>query len=186
MRKAIIYISVVFILSLSACSFADQQVVVDNPLNVTLAFRIDRDSFNITPHHFLELNIPRGSHSIEVSELDSRSSVIKAQLINISGDGLLNIGKTPYVRWTNVYVKPGTDTAAYKRFIVNKKISLNGFEYEGDLELYPAEQLFIAKKWNLGLQQAFPSEMRTDQRVLLRSKIFRPDDFEAAFDRSTH
>jgi hypothetical protein len=185
-KKALFYIILISICTLSACSFADQQVVVDNPLNVTLAFCIDRDSFNITPHHFLELNIPRGTHIIQATELNSRATVLKKQQVDISGDGLLNIGKMPYVRWTNVYVKPGTDTAAFQRLIKSKKISLNGFEYDGDLELFPANQLFIARNWNLGLQQAFPSEMHTDQHVLLRSKIFRQDDFEAAFDRSTH
>lgn len=170
-------------LLLQSCIFTNHKVVIDNPGEVPISVVLNRDSFYLTPKHFMELSLPTGEYELSVYGSDSSINALKKRKIYIKDGGLLNVSRNSYVNWRDIFIRDPKHSEKYTKLLRSRIITLGGAEYYGDLELYGPDSLFIPQRWDLWLDEEFVSTKILYKPYMLQSKLFRQEEFELNFNR---
>ncbi|MGB0886045.1 MAG: hypothetical protein ACPGR5_06440 [Chitinophagales bacterium] len=163
-----------FIVLLSACT---SQVIIDNPTNSTLQITLDQKNITLDAKRSKTINLK--NKEVKLIVKDTTGIEIVDEMINISGNGILNPTRSLYIIQKDIYCSV-EDYEKYKlKLNLKKIITVNDKEYE-NVDFLLQEALFIPKNWDYGLDSDFPKNI-TSSDFQIVSKIYRLDALEKSF-----
>ena len=134
----------------------------------------------MAPHSYKSIALDRGPHTLIIK--NEIGELVADTLIQVIEGGLINIARADYYIWTDLYGDPS---------LKEEKLDEDWTEI-GDQtffgEFYPLEsnKLYIAKRWDYGLQEAFPEDLLgwklARDKYLIKSKVFRSQDLVDAYN----
>ncbi|MDX1908163.1 MAG: hypothetical protein SF053_14095 [Bacteroidia bacterium] len=177
MKERFIWGLVVLAAWMSGCS--SPNVYMDNDSNQTVVVAVDELSFKMPPRSFHELKLDAGRHQLIVK--DSANKVLDETTFTVIEGGLLNIGKSDYYIWTDLYGDAALDSLKLKEdFLEIGEVSLFGDFQKVDPSLY-----YVEKTWDYGLGEEFPEDLLgwniSKDRWIIKRKIFRAQDLIKAY-----
>lgn len=151
---------------------------LDNPLSDSIYVNIDGDKiFAIAPHSLKTVKIKAGKHTFETIISQNRNKkMIQSGYFDSTTDGLLNVTKSAYVVWKDIYMKE--EKEEYYDNLDEKIVEINGREYMGDIKLFDETAIFIPKEWDYGVNKPFPDQVNLgNQPFVIKRKIYYKEDF---------
>lgn len=166
------------ILLLASCS---QEVFIDNPTLEPLKVVVKGKEIQIDAKSFQIIKVSKGINSIIV--ISNFGDTLLNENIDIYEDGVLNVTKSDYAIWRDVFC----EEADYEDFktTLNLKdtVLIDGLEFvDIDLELF--NDIFIAKKWDVGLNNSMPKtiDLKNNEVFRVVSKIYRAKELKNTFN----
>lgn len=164
-----------FILFLSACT---SKVTIDNPTPDDITVSVNGTEYEIPAYDQKEVDLKNAPASIIAKDLEGNE--LLNEIVLITGDGILNVTRSLYIIWTDLYCQPDEFDTYKSKLNLKDLVVVNDKEYEMvDFEL--TEDVFISKKWDYNLNESFPDSVDLKNIFSIKSKVYRPDDLEAEF-----
>ena len=153
---------------------------LDNSGDTPYEVVIGNESYIMAPHSYKSIALESGPHTLIIK--NEIGDVVADTLIQVIEGGLINIARADYYIWTDLYGDPS---------LKEDKLDEDWTEI-GDQtffgEFYPLEsnKLYIEKRWDYGLQEAFPEDLLgwklARDKYLIKSKVFRSQDLVDAYN----
>lgn len=167
-----------FITILSSCT---NQVLIDNPKDISIKVTIDKKDYKIDAHSNLELKLKNGFHSVSTFSDNGDSLLIKN--IEINKDGLLNVTQATYVLWTDLYCNDEDYESLKSNLSLKDTVRFDGLEFIGiDFEILNTD--FIVKTWDFNLDQKMPEiiDLSEGETYKIISKLYTPQEIKDEFN----
>ncbi|MCI4671534.1 MAG: hypothetical protein MRZ79_25550 [Bacteroidia bacterium] len=164
-----------FAIALFTISCEEGNIDLDNGGEEELYVQIDEIKYHMPAGSYKNITLEKGLHSISIE--DASGKVLDASRFDVEKGGLLNLGKTNYIVWTELY-----GSSQFRK----DKLKLAYFEVEtidgpqkiwGEFERLDAEKLYMETRWDHGLNEDFKEQLWRldliqDKYVIVR-KVFR-------------
>jgi len=178
MKVYIIVSVILFSISSSFMSCESGNIDLDNAGDEPLEVIIDNVVYRMPSQTYKRISLDKGAHSITVK--NSSGEVQIDSTFNVSEGGLLNVAKADYYIWTDLY---GDPSLRDEKLDQDWK-TIGDRDYYG--EFYPVENnIYVEKRWDFGLNESFPENLLgwnlSNEKYLIKSKIFRTDDLVSTF-----
>jgi hypothetical protein len=172
-----LFIAIVFI---SGCS-SKSKVWIDNPLQEPLTVKIGAESYTIPPNSGEYKEFANGEISFE-GKSTSKDFSGKAQ---IDGEGLLNITGEKYVIWKDLYSNDVDRVNLPESVLKEDTVKMGDYTFVGEFQWFSPADAFIAKNWDLGIEEAFPDSVTLEiGKYKTLKKVFRMADFEEDYKKT--
>ncbi|WNJ18489.1 hypothetical protein [Pontibacter sp. G13] len=153
----------------------DGNVDLDNFGDQTLEVKIDELAYKMPPKSYKRIDLAPGSiHTIVVT--DESGEVIKDQNFKVDKGGLLNVGGSRYVIWTELY----GDESLREKHLKEVPLEVDNMIYHGDFEEVDPELIYLESRWDLGLDESFPTQVMDLQfqkeKWMTKRKLYRVAD----------
>lgn len=156
---------------LLACSTNTNTISLDNPSLNDINIKINDSIYFVYALESKKIELKTGDYTFKV--YDAMDSLICDKKIFIVTDGLLNLFKTTYVKYTDAYI---TGNTAQK--VESQSIELNGHIYT-DVNFDVYTDFFIPKTWDYDVFEPWKKSIPLYFRKrTLKSKIYRLDNLE--------
>ena len=168
---------------------ADREtVVMDNPTDASVTFKIDGKSFTLNAKESRTETLAVGSH---VMEVPGRSEPITFEQKDSYRKSLVNPTGSLYIIWDEIYTNNPNSSVHGAMHGGTSLVTVNGKEYEG---MYTSvKDYFVAREseqpWRWGVDEEIPDEItvgnfRSGSTYSLKyGKLYRADDFVEAHER---
>jgi hypothetical protein len=159
-------------------------LVLDNAGEVSLKVSIDGKPHSLKAGDTKYVKIKPGIHRFSIK--DAGEQTLEDGDFTLSKRGLLNLGKSTYVVWRDLY-----GAHALRDQILDEDwLEIEGKEFFGDLEVLDGKGLYFEAFWDYGLDEPFPKKKYTLDRpakeeYYVMGKLFRFPDFVKAYSTST-
>lgn len=172
------YLSLLLSLVLFTIACEEGNIDLDNAGEEELYVQIDEIEYHMPPNSYKNIELKKGLHAISIK--DASQKVLEESRIDVENGGLINLAKSSYVVWTELY-----GSSAFR----NEKLNLAYFEVEtpdgkqkiwGEFERLDPEKLYLEAAWDYGLDEDFKEhlwrlDLIQDKYVIMR-KVFREKD----------
>lgn len=175
MKKITFILFGISVLLLASCGkLLQKDVIIDNPTENEITVSIDGAEHKVAAFQSVEVKLSSGEHAIGFQQEGKATE----QKVNIEKDGILNTTGETYVLWKDIYLENQDEFDKYVKKLDEKPVTINDYEYVGDLTVYGAEDYFVPKTWNYGLDTEWPSTIQIENSYEIKAKIYRLEDFE--------
>ncbi len=174
----LLYLSLISLSTLfSTCGTGN--VDLDNAGGQPYEVIVGNQSYMMAPHEYKSITLEKGTHTLVIK--NELGEVVSDTLIQVIEGGLINTARANYYIWTDLYGDPS---------LKEEKLDEDWTEIEDQTffgEFYPLEsdKLYIEKRWDYGLQEAFPEDLLgwklARDKYLIKSKVFRSQDLVEAY-----
>lgn len=165
-------------LLLTACQQGN--VDMDNNGDDLLIVTLDELSYRMTPHTFQRIQLDKGMHTLTIK--DEAGRVIVRDTFQVIEGGLINLAKTPYLIWVDLYGDP----ALRKTVLQEDWIEIGNQSFFGQFEPLETEQTYVEQRWDYGLGEPFPEDLLgweiTREKWIIKRKLFREDELIDAYN----
>jgi hypothetical protein len=164
------YLLAFLCVAFSACS---NNIVLDNPSSAPVTFKIDEgEAVEVPAQSQKEISLDAGRHHIQVS---GQSVVERDTNIQVKEGGIIHCGFSNYLIFKQLYgLQKDRKTLLHERWV-----EFDSSKVFGDIRLFPAQELYIEKAWDHGLDEALPESqtllISNDFKIL--SKVYRSVEF---------
>lgn len=173
MNRIFLFAIVLFLFS--ACK---SKVIIDNPTDYAITVSIGDEKYEIAAASFVEIELSK--KVVNIIAKDTANNELINEMIAITGDGVINPTKSTYIIWTDLYCKPEDYEAFKDKLDIKEVVIVNDKEYEAvDFEI--KETVFIAKDWDLNLNESFPDSVDISNDFVIKSKLYNVPQLEAEF-----
>ncbi len=148
---------------------------LDNAGEEDLRVQIDEIKYDMPSNSYKNLSLDPGLHTLVIR--DDQGKVLDESRFTVEEGGLVNLGKSAYVIWTELY------GASELR---KEKLELAYYEIEtddgiqkiwGEFEKIEPEELYVEARWDYGLSEPFKDHLwRLDliqEKYVILRKLFR-------------
>lgn len=149
-------------------------VDLDNPLRDTLVVTIDDvNTHRLLPGETKSIKLKTGKHFVHVQK---NRQFYHSAFFETYNDGLLNVAKTVYVVWKDIYMQE--EKEEYYDNIIEEVVLIDGREYVGDIKLFDEKSVYIPKEWDYDVRTPFPEEVKLgNQPFVVKKKIYYKGNF---------
>ncbi len=169
-----------FLFALVSFGCDEGNIDMDNDGEETFVVTLDDISYNMSPGDYQNLKLPSGSHRIIIK--DENGKILEETSFNVEKGGLINLARTDYYIWTDLYGDP----ALKEQHLKEDWLKIGNQTYFGEFIKVEPESIYKEKSWDYGLSEDFPSDLLgwqlTKEKYILKSKIFRKDQLIAAYN----
>ncbi|GAB4415050.1 MAG: hypothetical protein OHK0039_23390 [Bacteroidia bacterium] len=148
----------------------------DQPLIVT----IDELTYRMQPHAYQRIELEAGTHVLTIKEEAGR--VIDTDTFQVIEGGLLNLAKTNYLIWVDLYGDP----ELRKTILQEDWIEIGNQSYFGQFEPVDVGAYYVESKWDYGLDEDFPEDLLgweiSREKWIIKRKLFREDELVNAYN----
>jgi hypothetical protein len=161
---------------LAACG---GNVEVDNGGNAYLKVYIDAQSYVLEPGMTKALSLDEGLHSIKV--MDIKDEVLRDTVFEVSEGGLLNLGRSEYLIWKDVF-SPQSTLPYRQELLDSRELVIDKKVFSIEYDTLPRNQLYVEQYWDYGLEESFPEkvygwELDKGEKYMFKTKLVRKDQF---------
>lgn len=148
-------------------------VEMDNYGEEHLKVILDGTVHDMLPHSYQKLQLEKGTHTLVVQNLDGKT--LDETTFQVVEGGLLNLAKTNYLIWTDLYGDP----SLRKTKLSEDWMDIGKQSFFGEFEKLEIDQIYIEKKWDYGLEEDFPDDLMgwqmAKEKWILKRKLFREE-----------
>ncbi|MEM7368244.1 MAG: hypothetical protein AAF587_06545 [Bacteroidota bacterium] len=152
---------------------------MDNSSDQDLIVNIDELSYNMKAGQYTRIQLDKGVHKLVLQ--DEEGKVLEEESFRVYEGGLLNLGKNNYLIWVDLYGDP----ELRKSKLEEDWLDIEGDSYFGQFERLDPSKIYVERKWDYGLDDAFPDDLlgwqMTQERWIIKRKLFRESEFIEAY-----
>ena len=153
---------------------------MDNASDQDLIVQIDELRIEMNKGAYTRIQLDEGMHKIIVQ--DAGGKVLEESSFRVYEGGLLNLGKTNYLIWVDLYGDP----ELRKSKLEEDWLDIGKQSFFGQFERVDPSKLYVERKWDYGLDEAFPDDLlgwqMTQERWIIKRKLFRETEFVEAYN----
>lgn len=161
-----------------ACN--DGNIDLDNDSDETFQVTIDALTHNVGPRQHIKLKLEPGPHRITIKNDDDK--VTDEETFTVVEGGLINLAKTQYYVWTDLY----GDTSLKEEQLKEDWLKIDGKSYFGEFSVVEPESIYLEKHWDYDLDEPFPGDLLgwqfTEEKYIIKKKIFRKQQLIDAYN----
>ncbi|MDX2249836.1 MAG: hypothetical protein SF052_23835 [Bacteroidia bacterium] len=155
---------------------------MDNAGDEALEVSIDELSYDMAPGQYQRIKLEKGRHLLKIKrKTEDGEKIVEADFRVVEG-GLLNLAKTNYLVWTDLYGDPMLRESKLEE----EWIEIDGHDYRGEFEKLDTAQFYIEKKWDYGLGEDFPDDLlgweMGKEKYIIKRKLFRQEELIQAYN----
>lgn len=159
-------------------------VGIDNPTDERIRIQLDGESTEILPQQLIWSELTLGEHTLVVQD-SNRNERLNKKFI-LTGPGLVRTSPAGYVLCRKVYAGDNLAKEKIGAQLPDNEVVIHGQRFEGPYDLVKDDNIFLEKSWDYYPTENFPARLaapHTDT-FMIRTKLFREDDFLGEYDRS--
>ena len=153
---------------------------LDNASDQDLIVQIDELTIEMQKGTYKQIQLDNGMHKLSLQ--DASGKVLEETSFKVYEGGLLNLGKTNYLIWVDLYGDP----ELRKTQLDEDWMDIGNQSFFGQFERLDPSKIYVEKKWDYGLDEAFPDDLlgwqMTQERWIIKRKLFRQTEFVDAYN----
>lgn len=153
---------------------------MDNSSDQDLIVLIDELQYDMKAESYTKIKLEKGVHTLIVQ--DASGKVLEEDSFRVYEGGLINLGKTNYLIWVDLYGDP----ELRKTKLEEDWLDIGEQSFFGQFERLDPSKLYVEQKWDYGLDDAFPDDLlgwqMTQERWIIKRKLFRETEFVQAYN----
>lgn len=153
---------------------------LDNAGENKLEVVIDELTIEMEAGQFQRMKLDKGRHTLTIK--DAEGKVLEETTFRVVEGGLLNIAKSNYLIWTDLYGDP-----VLRESKLNEDwIEIGDQSFKGEFEKLDPGEIYVEKKWDYGLGEEFPDDLlgweMGKEKYIIKRKLFREKDMVEAYN----
>jgi len=170
--------TIIITLLLSACT---NKITVDNPTVKEVKVTIGNKTISLLGKSTQDITLKSGQYM--VSAINSDGDTLMFEHIDINEEGLLNITKSNYYLWTDLFCEEERFNQYKEKLNLKDTVKIENFEFI-DIDLVTLNQVFIPKQWDFSISEDFPDKMEVEDDVGFKvvSKLYYLQGLKEAFN----
>lgn len=169
------YLTLLLSVALFTIACEEGNIDLDNAGEEELYVQVDEIEYHMPPNSYKNISLEKGLHTLSIK--DGNRKLLEESRIDVENGGLINLGKSSYVVWTELYGSSKFRTDKLKLAYFDVETPTGKQKIWGEFERLEPEKLYLEAKWDHGLDEEFKDQLwRLDliqDKYVIIKKVFR-------------